>query len=188
MKYAEFASQLARYPESDLIFEFEGSAIRRGYHLTEVLCLTIDAIDCGGAVDHWSETVLQLVEPSQPQAESFMRSQKATAILQRSKARVPMLTESEVVLEFRPAGLGAAQRFHVTDVQPGGDGQLRVTSVGARTQCKAAERKASACGDGASNGACCASGVQVQSPATASACCGAEAAAAQGQPSRGCCA
>ena len=46
--------------------------------------------------------------------------------------------DSELVLEFRPAGAMAAQRFHVSDVVTDRAGALLVVTQGAGTQCKAA--------------------------------------------------
>lgn len=125
--------------------------IQPGHHLTEVLGVAVQAIDCGGAVARWSETVLQLVEPAHDEGGRTMSASKAGAILQRSQARVPLSADSELVLEYHAPGARAAQRFHVTAVQPGATGQLRVLSEGARTQCKAAGRGAPAEGAG-----CCA--------------------------------
>jgi hypothetical protein len=155
MKCAEFATQLARHPDLELVFEFAGTPIRRGYHLTEVLGTTVDAIDCGGAVERWTQTVLQLVEPGHDGAAHFLRAGKVADILQRSQARVRLDADSELLLEFRAPGTGAAQRFFVTAVQPGEAGQLRVMSEGARTQCKAAARGRSAGGVQAAAAACC---------------------------------
>jgi hypothetical protein len=146
MLYADFASQLTRFPDHELVFEFGDATIGRGYHLTEVLRLTVDAIDCGGALDHWTETVLQLVDTPPVDGRPFMSANKAWGILQRSHARLPLAPNSELVLEFRPAGAIAAQRYHVSEVVSGVAESLRVVTHGARTQCKAAARSQSVCG------------------------------------------
>ncbi|MFP5398447.1 MAG: DUF6428 family protein [Gammaproteobacteria bacterium] len=171
MKYADFATQLARHPDHELVFELAGTPIRRGYHLTEVIATTVDAIDCGGAVDRWTETVLQLVEPTHDDATRFLGAGKVAGILQRSQAAVPLDADSRLLLEFRAPGAGAAQRFHVTGVQPGGAGQLRVLSDGARTQCKAAARSRPASGAQAAAGPCCAAGVAAPAGSAARGCC-----------------
>ena len=188
MKYAEFAAQLELYSDLELVFEFDDTRIRRDYHLTEVLRLTVDAIDCGGAVDHWTETVLQLVEPGHADGERFMSAGKARDILHRSQFHVPLPADSELLLEFRAAGASTAQRFHVTRVQPGEAGELRVQSEGARTQCKAAMRSRSARGAKAATGSCCAADTGSDSSAATSACCSPGAVAKQSGDIKRCCA
>lgn len=171
MKYADFASRLARHPERELVFEFDTKRIHRDYHLTEVLSATINAIDCGGAVDRWTETVLQLLEPSVDTGERYMTAQKASEILLRSQTQVTLFPDSDVVLEFRAQGDGAAQRFHVSGVELSDSGELHVTSVGARTQCKAATRSGSSCTRPDADASCCAPTVAPRSTASATACC-----------------
>lgn len=190
MKYAEFASALARNPNDELVFEFGGMAIRRGYHLTEVLRLTVDAIDCGGAMDRWTETVLQLVEAAPGASERVMSAAKAAGILQRSHEQIPLPAQSEVVLEFRAEAMAAAQRFHVSSVLPSADGQLRVVTVGTGTQCKAAQRSQSVCGVPKAASACCAPSPSASPTPANAVCCAAEPNAAtvpSGQAAR-CCA
>ncbi|MBX3637445.1 MAG: hypothetical protein KF683_18920 [Rubrivivax sp.] len=172
MKYAEFTTQLARQAERELVFEFADTPIRRGYHLTEVLATTVDAIDCGGAVQRWTQTVLQLVEPGRDDAGSYLSAGKVAQILQRSQARAALPADSDVLLEFRPPDAAAALRFHVTGVQVDGAGRLRVLSDGARTQCKAAARSRTT-----------GSGLE---PAIG--CCGPAVAASAGSDAKRCCA
>jgi hypothetical protein len=185
MKHAEFALQLARHADLGVVFEFGDTRIHHDYHLTEVLHTAVDALDCGGARDHWAETVLQLVAPEHDNGGSYLRAGKVIDILQRAQAHVALPDDSEVLLEFRMAGASAAQRFHVTAVQPGASGQLRVLSEGARTQCKAAVRSPAA---GAATKACCSTGLGADSSSAATACCAPGAAAKQGRVSQGCCA
>lgn len=172
MKYAEFTTQLARQADRELLFEFAGIPIRRGYHLTEVLGTTVDAIDCGGAVQRWTQTVLQLVEPGRDDDGRYLSAGKVAQILQRSQARVPLPADSDVLLEFRPPDAAGAQRFQVTAVQVDEAGRLRVRSDGARTQCKAAARSRTA-GRG---------------PQEAGGCCGPAVPASVGRDAKGCCA
>ena len=158
MNLANFTEHLNRNPDHGLSFEFGSTTIGQGYHLTEVLRLSVDAIDCGGALDHWSETVLQLVDSPSVSGQAFMSAGKALQILQRSQASLPLMQDSELVLEFHPAGAQAAQRYHVASVEPGVDHRLQVRTRGTRTQCKAAERSLVACGmktPAASVSACC---------------------------------
>jgi hypothetical protein len=156
MQLSEFLSHLTQHPMQELVFEFPHGSIRKDYHLTEVLRLRVDAMDCGGVMDHWSETVLQLVEPARPDGARFMQAGKMLAILTRSHERMDLDADSEVLLEYQsPDAMAAAQRFHVDRVETV-DGQLRVVTRGASTQCKAADRSQTVCGSTTQASSCCA--------------------------------
>ena len=179
MQLSEFLSHLTLHPTLELVFEFPLGPIHKGYHLTEVLRSRVDAIDCGGAVDHWSETVLQLVEPGTQEGTQdgtrTMRTEKALAILQRSNALIALDADSAVLLEYKGAGdssTTAAQRFHIESIQSAA-GQLQVITRGTTTQCKAAERSQTVCGSKTQAASCCGSSASTGSsvPAAASACC-----------------
>jgi hypothetical protein len=158
MQLSELLIQLAQHPIAELVFEFPHGPIRKGYHLTEVLRLRVDAVDCGGALDRWSETVLQLVEPAAHDGTGFMRADKALDILTRTQERVALVADSEVLLEFQSAdttATSAAQRFHI-DRMEAVDGVLKVFTRGTSTQCKAAERSQTVCGAKTQASSCCA--------------------------------
>lgn len=166
MKYGQFVGLLEANPEKELVFEFDHGAIRRDYHITEVFNVNVTAIDCGGALDHWGESVLQLVEPGEEDGERFMESKKALGILKKSHEKISLDPQADVLLEYRPESASAAQRYHVSEVIPS-DNQLRVLTAGTTTQCKAAGRNSEA-----SQSACCGPDSKEESktkPATA--CC-----------------
>lgn len=177
MQLSEFLSHLTQHPMQELVFEFPHGSIRKDYHLTEILRLRVDAIDCGGAVDHWSETVLQLVEPATPDGARFMHTGKALDILTRSNERIPLDADSEVLLEYQsPDTMAAAQRFHIDRIEIL-DGQLWVKTRGTGTQCKAADRSHTVCGPKTQASSCCApratptAGLVASAPAPAARCC-----------------
>lgn len=175
MNYSEFITTLKQNPGKELAFEFEHGLIRKDYHITEVLKIQVEAVDCGGAVDSWKESVLQLVEPKNEGCERFMVVEKALGILEKSHAKINLDTDAKLILEYRSLGSNAAQRFIVSGLEVI-DGKMIVQTDGATTQCKAAERKtgsSDSCGTpnvkAAEQSVCCA-------PATApekkkSACC-----------------
>lgn len=155
MQLSEFLSHLSQHPASELVFEFPQGAIRKDYHLTEVLRSRVDAIDCGGAMDQWTETVLQLVEPANPDGTRFMGTDKVRDILLRSNERIPLDADSEVLLEYQGVdAMAAAQRFHIDRLEAV-EGQLRVMTRGSSTQCKAAERSQTICGSTTQASSCC---------------------------------
>lgn len=171
MKFAELATELSRHAEFELGFEFGDTRIRRGCHLTEVLHVTVDAIDCGGAVDRWTERVLQLVEPAHDDGARVMSAGQLIDTLQRAQARVPLPADSGLLLEYRPAGADAAQRFRVTEVRAGQPGQLWVRAAGARTPCQVAARSPSADGDRALPGGCCPATAAITAAGSTRRCC-----------------
>lgn len=141
MKYGQFLGLLEANTETELVFEFEHGFIRKDYHITEVFSVKVNAIDCGGAVDQWGESVLQLVEPSVEDGKRFMESKKALSILKKSGEKILVDKDAKVLLEYRPQNSSAARRYQVSEVMLA-DGQLKVLTAGSTTQCKAA---ASAC-------------------------------------------
>ena len=148
MKLSQFFKELENNREKELVFEFDQKAIRKDYHIAEILSTQVKAIDCGGALDQWSESVFQLIEPRYEDGERFMETQKALGILKKSHEKLTLDLESKVILEFRPEKASAAQRFEVSEISADG-AKLRVTAAGSMTQCKALDRVT----DGAT--ACC---------------------------------
>ena len=151
MKYSELLAVLKDNPERELTFEFEHGLIRKDYHITEVLNIQVEAVDCGGAVDKWTERVLQLIEPKKVDGERFMQVKKAMTILNKSAEKIDLSKDGKVILEYRPQDSSAAQRFNVSGVNLA-EGRVVVQTEGAKTQCKAIARttedkdKSSCCG------------------------------------------
>ncbi len=186
MKFADFAAQLTSHPDLELVFEFNDAAIRPDYHLTEVVRSSVDAIDCGGAVDHWTEAVLQLIQPAHAECKRYLTAGKVWSILQRSQALVPIPDDSTLLLEFRGDGVQAAQRFHVTATLANTAGQLRVLTEGAPTQCKAVRRNQSTLGTTAAPSACSTPSASIE--ASGVTCCSQGAASTQDIGGKACCA
>lgn len=165
MKYSNLIEALGRSPDRELVFEFEGGRIRRDYHITEVVSAAVQAIDCGGKVDQWSENVLQLIEPRHEDGERYMEGRKALSILLKSAEKIFLSSEARFVLEYKPEGSSAAQRYVVSEIVEQ-EGQLIIRSEGATTQCKAKARS----GVPGGKGACC--GPSTGGDSSGSACCG----------------
>jgi hypothetical protein len=164
MQLAQLLSQLTQHAALDLVFEFDHGPIHKDYHLTEVLRVQVDAIDCGGTVDRWSETVLQLLEPQAENGMRYMAAGKALAILTGSHEQIELDAASEVLLEYKYSAASAAQRFHIDTLQVT-PGQLRVKVRGTATQCKAAERSQSKRGASTSSTSNCCTPSANETPA-----------------------
>lgn len=51
---------LAVVPDAPLVFSYDGSPVRPGYHVTEVKAGQFAALDCGANPEAWSEIFVQL--------------------------------------------------------------------------------------------------------------------------------
>ncbi len=140
MNYSNFISILKKNEDLDLVFEVDTGTIRQDYHITEVLQNKVKAIDCGGAVDVWEETILQIVEPKTQESGRIMKTRKALDILEKSNSIIKLNEEAILILEYRPMDSMATSRFKITEVLLYTD-KIIVKTEGSKTQCKAAERK-----------------------------------------------
>lgn len=139
MKYNAFIETLQKNADLELTFAFASGNIRNDYHITEVMSTAVSAIDCGKGLDQWNESVIQLFEPSKESNLRSMKVQKALNIFKKSSEVIKIADDSNVILEFRPTGAAAAQRYTVADVKTEA-GKLVVRSTGATTQCKLEDR------------------------------------------------
>src|SRR5688572_11092288 len=84
MNTHEFMLLLENNGNQEVWFQFQnGRGLPGGYHFTEVKNLRVDSVDCGGAADAWTETVIQLWLPAAASAESAMSASKALGILKK---------------------------------------------------------------------------------------------------------
>jgi hypothetical protein len=144
MKYNAFIETLQNNPDLELTFEFEGGQIRDDYHITEVMSTTVSAMDCGQRLERWNESVIQLFEPSKESQMRSMNVKKALGIFKKSSDVIAIPGDANVVLEFKPRGAAAAQRYQVASVISE-NGKLLIQSEGATTQCKPAVKSGSGC-------------------------------------------
>ncbi len=146
-----FLGILAQHAEKPLVFEYGGKTVAPGYHVTEVMNLTYETMDCGGQANFWRETVVQLQEPSRQDKPEYMRADKFMGIYQRVAASVAVRPESEIRLEYGDSQTPAIH-YHVGSVETGGEAvMVHLSPPGVR--CKAADRTAgeSACCTPAAN-------------------------------------
>lgn len=111
MKTQDFIQLLQANPEKELIFEYRsGQTVGANYHITEVMNVTIDSVDCGAGTDYWKETVIQLWEsPSEIGKKRYMTAEKALAILNRVNSIKPMDPLSPVKFEYGNRAFHTAQ-------------------------------------------------------------------------------
>lgn len=108
MKTNELIELLEKNSSKQLIFEYlSGAFTESDYHITEVKNISIEAINCGGGVETWNETVIQLWEnPYSTEIGTTMKTDKALQILERVQRQRPLNVEAEVRFEY------GNKRFH----------------------------------------------------------------------------
>src|ERR1700730_5345309 len=76
-----------------------GNQVHAGYHLTELKSASIDAVDCGGRVNHWPETIMQLWVPTSP-GDDYMTSAKFLKIFDKVRGMIPLMVDAEIRVEY----------------------------------------------------------------------------------------
>lgn len=136
MNTQSFIQTLESYPTRPLVFDYgSGRRVAPGYHVTEVMNVTYETMDCGGQANFWRETVVQLQGPSAKDAPEFMTTDKFLGIYRRVVASVPVRPDSEVRLEYGDA-LSPAIRYHVGAVAES-EGHLVIFLTSPGVTCKA---------------------------------------------------
>src|SRR5213075_2561941 len=100
MKTNRFICALRAAPNNQLIFvDVEGQTVHSGYHLTELKTAAFETVDCGGRVNRWSETIVQLWVP--PDAEDdYMRVAKFLKIFDKVHGMIPLDLHADIRVEY----------------------------------------------------------------------------------------
>lgn len=144
-----------------LVFETDEGAIGAGYHVTELKQVSIKSIDCGGNVDDWRETHVQLLDG---QDGEHMRTGKFAAIADKSMSKLRHLGEEPVFFELGLKNKGL-RRYQIDGLTQSANG-VRVHLNEGRAMCKpaAAARTTVAV-------SCCGGGMVPSQPSAPSDCC-----------------
>jgi len=139
MKTQEFLDLLKSHQDKSLLFEFTaGQMVGANYHITEVKHTTIESVDCGGRMDAWNETVIQLWEsPDELGKTEYMSAGKALSIFNIVGKMRSYDTNAEVKIEYSNDRFHTAQLF-VNDFELHGNDLLIKLAV-EKTDCKAKE-------------------------------------------------
>ncbi|MDO4264656.1 MAG: DUF6428 family protein [Deinococcus sp.] len=99
---AEFLEALRAQPQRPLEFWLHGERlVGAGYHLTEISAVSTEAVDCGGRVDRWRETVFQVMDGTPEEAQrGFMTTRKALAIYDRVAGQITLDPLAPVRFEY----------------------------------------------------------------------------------------
>jgi Family of unknown function (DUF6428) len=139
MNTQDFLSTLESLPNQALVFDYGDAQVKPGYHVTEVMNVTYESMDCGGQANFWRETVIQLMGPSITDKSQYMTIEKFLGIYKKVAASVPIRSESEVRFEYGDANRPAIH-YHVGDIRQENQAvtvYLRQPGV----TCKATDRK-----------------------------------------------
>jgi hypothetical protein len=157
MKTNEFISALRSAPHNQLMFvDLAGRAVQTGYHLTEIKAALFETVDCGGQINHWRETILQLWVPHDANDQS-MTARKFLEIFDKVSGMIPLDFEAEIRVEYGDRNFFPST-YRVRSVAHEQDG-TRVLLDPPATTCKARDRRANSVTAGcceSATSACCA--------------------------------
>jgi len=139
MKTNEFISTLRAAPSNQLIFaDLDGHAVHSGYHLTELKAASFETVDCGGQVNRWRETIVQLWVSSRADND-YMTAAKFLKIFDKVRGLIPVDLDAEIRVEYGDDNFFPST-YHVrsmTDDQT----TTRVLLEPPHTTCKARDRR-----------------------------------------------
>ncbi len=142
MKTNEFISELRVAPENRLLFiNAKGNQVHAGYHLTELKSASVNAVDCGGRVNHWPETIVQLWVPASP-GDDYMTSAKFLKIFDKVRGMIPLMVDAEIRVEYGDENFFPST-YHVRSVTRD-QNTTRVLLAPPQTTCKARDRRIAA--------------------------------------------
>src|SRR5258708_39532764 len=93
---------LEPHADKPLVLEYDGRAIRPGYHVTEVKAGSFVTLDCGGSPDAWRETILQVEDLGPEGDQAFMPVGKFKAILDQVGKQVTLDMHARLTFEVGP--------------------------------------------------------------------------------------
>ncbi len=135
----EFITALRKAPKDRLLFVNEaGDVVHAGYHLTELKAAHLDTVDCGGQMNRWNETVLQLWVPANAD-EEYMTGRKFLSIFDKVAGMIPLQFEAEIRVEYGDEDFFPSL-YHVRAVTRN-NGTTRVLLEPPSTTCKARDRR-----------------------------------------------
>jgi len=142
--WGEFREILLQNQGFDLQFRYDdGKLISPSYHITEIKQAPVTSVDCGGAMNAWTEVIVQLMEPATNTQLRPMKVHKALSIIAIVEKKLPLNPSAIVKIEFGNAGFDTRQ-MHPGQFIISGD-ELTIDLTPGSVQCKAVDRGGS-CG------------------------------------------
>jgi hypothetical protein len=94
----DLTSALSGFKDSPLIFYYDGSAVKPGYHVTEVKAGQFSALDCGANPEAWSEIFVQLWDIEEGD-RTHMTAGKFSAIIRKVTEHVKLDGSAKLTFE-----------------------------------------------------------------------------------------
>ncbi len=155
MTTKEFVSRLRAAPQNRLLFvDAEGNTVHAGYHLTELKAASFDTVDCGGQINRWDETIVQLWVPADADGD-YMSAGKFLKIFDKVQGLVALKFDAEIRVEYGDENFFPST-YHVHSLTHDRD-TTRVLLEPPAPTCKARDRR-NCCAAGAAANICCAAG------------------------------
>jgi Family of unknown function (DUF6428) len=153
MNTQEFLSTLESLPNQALVFDYGNGQVKPGYHVTEVMNVTYETMDCGGQANFWRETVVQLMEPGDRDKSEYMTVEKFLKIYKKVVTSVPVRPDSDMRFEYGDTNLPAIH-YHVGDIQQY-EGAVTVYLTKPGVTCKASDKGTCNTSASQSSARCC---------------------------------
>ena len=108
MTLSELKDLLDANRGKQLIFEYTAGAFTDpDFHITEIKKCAIEAVNCGGGVEYWNESIIQLWEnPYATEIGRPMTTEKALGIIRKVEKEHPLQEDSLIRFEY------GNQKFH----------------------------------------------------------------------------
>ena len=136
----EFISELRAAPGHRLLFiNVNGRTVQAGYHLTELKAASFQTVDCGGRVNHWDETIVQLWVPANAD-DDYMTAAKFLKIFEKVRGMIPLDPGAEIRVEYGDKNFFPST-YYIRSVTSN-QATTRVLLEPPRTTCKARDRRA----------------------------------------------
>ena len=138
-----FFDALQPHLERPLIFDLgSGKRVPVGYHVTEIKAVDLQTVDCGGVVNTWKETVVQLWRSDLEPDTSYMTAGKFLKIVRAVVSNIALEHSSELRFEYGDDGQPAVN-YTVSRLEPTSEGlTVHLEWIGVR--CKALDRVSAA--------------------------------------------
>ncbi len=112
----DFLSALEAHSTLPLIFDLgAGNTVPAGYHVTEIKVVDHQTVDCGGVVNAWKETVIQLWRSNAETDDQYMTVGKFLKIYHLVAGKVPIDSQAEIKFEYGDDGAPAVN-YQVAEI------------------------------------------------------------------------
>ena len=154
----ELLDALAAHKERPLVFNYDGHAVKPGYHVTEVKAGQFSALDCGANPESWSEIFVQLWDVDEG-GKVHMPAGKFAAIIGKVADHVSLEPSAKLTFEVsngvRPMQLHRASRLTLVGDTIAVELSPRPASCKPRNRWLEDQDNASCCGGAGQAPICC---------------------------------